>query len=93
MVNAVKVGIIGDYNENTVSQPAINDALEHSAAALSVQVTMNWLPTESFLNPEGRYKLEDYDAYWVASGDPQNIEGVLTGIRIARETGKPLIGT
>ena len=93
MGDLIKIRIIGDYDENTVSQPAIDASLMHSAAALSVRVDADWLPTESLLNPESRDELEDYDAYWIASGDPQNIEGALTGIRIARETGKPLIGT
>jgi CTP synthase (UTP-ammonia lyase) len=91
--NPIKIGIIGDYNEKTVSHPAMNASLKHSAAALAVQIDADWLPTGLFNTPEGRRRLEDFDSYWIASGDPQNVEGAITGIRIARETGKPLIGT
>ena len=84
---------IGDYNEETISHPEINASLEHSAATLSVRIDAAWLPTESFLTQTGCEKLNDFDAYWVASGDPWNFEGALIGIRIARETGKPFFAT
>ena len=93
MDKIIRIGIIGDYNVNTISHLATDASLKHSAGVLSVEVDADWLPTESFLTTEGREKLKDYDAFWVASGDPQNIEGAMAGIRIAREAGKSLIGT
>ena len=93
MANLITIGIIGDYSEETISHPAINASLEHSATALSISIDAAWLPTETFLTPEACEQLEDFDAYWIASGDPENINGALIGIRIARETGKPFIGT
>jgi CTP synthase (UTP-ammonia lyase) len=93
MGKIIKIGIIGDYNKKTISHSAIEDSLNHSADSLSIEVSAIWLPTESFLTLAGIDKLKDFNAYWVSSGDPKNIDGALTGIRIARETGKPLIAT
>ncbi len=94
MDRTVRIGIIGDYDAGKISHPVTNSAIEQSADVLSVEADVTWLPTESFLTPEGMEKLKDFDAYWASSGSPyRSAEGALSAIRIARETGKPFIGT
>lgn len=93
MKQTVKIGVIGDYDAGATSHPATNAALEHAADLLSVKTEITWLPSESFLTPEGRENLRNYDAFWASGGTYLSTEGVLAAIRTARETGKPFIGT
>jgi len=94
MNETLTVGIIGDWNGNSSSHPATNEALAHAAGALSVPVDVRWLPTPS-LDAEGREGiLRQVDALWCAPGSPyQSMEGALEAIRFAREEGRPFIGT
>jgi CTP synthase (UTP-ammonia lyase) len=90
----VNIGIIGDYDVNRASHVATNAAIEHAAAYLSIKVIASWLPTSSFLVENGHKTLEQYDAVWASSGSPyQSMEGAIKAIRIAREAGRPFIGT
>jgi CTP synthase (UTP-ammonia lyase) len=90
----VNIGIIGDFDANRDSHVSTNAAVEHAAAYLSIKVITSWLPTSSFL-VENRHKtLEQYDAIWASSGSPyRSMEGAIKAIHIAREEGRPFIGT
>ena len=94
MGHALRVGIIGDWNPNSASHVATNEALDHAAGALSVPVEVRWLSTPS-LEAEGcQVALQQYDALWCAPGSPyRSMDGALEGIRFAREQGRPFIGT
>ena len=90
----VRVGIIGDFNENLAAHKATNEAIYHAANHLSARVNIVWLPTPSFLAEEGRQRLEQFDAIWVSPGSPyQSFDGALRGIQLAREQNRPFIGT
>jgi CTP synthase (UTP-ammonia lyase) len=94
MIGTVKLGIIGDYDENKTSHPATMRAIEHAADSLDIKVAAAWLPTPSFLRKEGLKKLAEYDAIWASSGSPYaSFEGALNAIRAAREMKRPFIGT
>ncbi len=45
MARRVSVGVIGDFNPEFPPHVATNAALQHAAAALSVQVDVHWLDT------------------------------------------------
>ena len=93
MNQAVSIGIIGDYDENSSSHKAINRALHHAADQSSVEANITWIPTPSFPAPKGRQELERFDGIWLAPGIYQNSVGALQGIRRAREVSLPFIGT
>jgi CTP synthase (UTP-ammonia lyase) len=94
MNSTITIGIIGDYDEKKVSHPATNEAIKHAIDYLHLNIKFNWLPTNSFLAEKGLKSLLDYDAIWASSGSPyDSLDGAINAIRIARESGKPFIGT
>ena len=93
MSRTIKIGIIGDYDADKISHPLTNAAIEHAARYLSMKATVTWLPTPSFLKKDRKY-IEPYDAIWASPGSPyKSIEGAIKAIRLAREMGRPFIGT
>jgi CTP synthase (UTP-ammonia lyase) len=94
MSSTIKIGIIGDYDEKKVSHPATNEALKHAGDYLHVNIKFDWLPTPFFLTDKGLKDLLNYDALWASSGSPyKSLDGAINAIRVARESGKPFIGT
>lgn len=90
----VTVGIIGDFNSESETHRATNEALQHAAHALATTVTVSWIPTIELSHGAVERALEPFDALWVAPGSPyRSMEGVLRGIRFAREQGWPFFGT
>ncbi len=94
MPQAIHVGIIGDFNPKSKYHLATNDAPGHAAASLSAEVSVAWLPTPALARAHPEAILELFDALWCAPGSPyESMEGALTGIRFARERGRPFVGT
>lgn len=94
MKQAVKIGIIGDYDPAKTSHPATEEAIRHAASRLSLRVDVTWIPTPSLLIEENLQGLEQYHALWGGSGSPyRSTEGALKGIRRARELNRPFIAT
>jgi CTP synthase (UTP-ammonia lyase) len=94
MGRTITVGIIGDYDENKISHPATNEAIKHAGDYLHINIKFTWLPTPSFLTEKSLKSLLNYDALWASSGSPyRSLDGAINAIRVARESGKPFIGT
>jgi CTP synthase (UTP-ammonia lyase) len=94
VIRTIEIGVIGDYDANKTSHLAMMAAIEHASRHLSVATKPTWLPTSSFLAGAGRKTAGRYDAFWASSGSPyHSIEGAVDGIRLARESGRPFIGT
>jgi CTP synthase (UTP-ammonia lyase) len=94
MKQKISVGVIADFDSNRPSHKATNEAIHHAADYLSMDVDVIWLPTPSFLTPEGQKRLERFDAVWAGPGGPyQSRDGAIRGIQLAREMGQPFIGT
>ncbi|MBL7202235.1 MAG: hypothetical protein ISS56_19005 [Anaerolineae bacterium] len=94
MSRSLCVGIIGDFNPDSLSHAATNAALGHAAGALSVTLTCSWLPTSSLEVASGETTLERFDALWCAPGSPYAcMDGALRAIRFAREGDWPFLGT
>ncbi len=88
----IRIGIIGDYNENKPYHIAINEAVRHCGKRLSLKAEAVWLPTESLEEDTGN--LSAFDALWGAPGSPyKSFKGAINGIRFARENGRPFLGT
>lgn len=88
MHSPIRVGLIGDFNEQQKAHHAIPQALK-TASDGSVEPV--WIPTDSGV---GTQSLSGFDGFWCVPGMPyRNADGALEAIRHARVTGTPFLGT
>ena len=94
MKDAVRIGILGDFNPEFRSHHATNNSLQHAAARLNVAVDSQWIPTPSLLELGAQRLLESFDGLWASPGSPyQSFDGMLKGIEFARRRDWPFLGT
>jgi CTP synthase (UTP-ammonia lyase) len=94
VTDAVRIGILGDFNTEFRSHHATNDCLQHAVKKLGISVESEWIPTPSLLDPDAQKKLEAFDGIWAAPGSPyKSFDGMLKGIQFARERDWPFLGT
>jgi len=94
MSDAVRIGILGDFNPEYRSHHATNDSLQHAAAKLNLAVESEWIPTPRLLEPNATKLLESFAGLWGSPGSPySSFEGMLHGIKFARERDWPFLGT
>jgi CTP synthase (UTP-ammonia lyase) len=87
MHSEMRIGLIGDFNEQQRAHQAIPRVLE----AVSPGVEIAWIPTESASDSKS---LADFDGFWCVPGMPyRNAEGAMNAIRYARVTRTPFLGT
>jgi len=92
--DAVRIGILGDFNADFRSHRATNDALQHAALKLGIKVESEWLPTPSLTAATAEKKLEGFDGLWASPGSPyKSFDGMLKGIEFARRRDWPFLGT
>jgi len=93
IVTVIRIGLIGDYSPNVKAHRAIPIALDMAGKAAGCEVEAVWLPTETLV-PGVERELEELDGLWCVPASPYvSMEGALRGIRFARETGEPFLGT
>ena len=84
----MRIGLIGDFNAAVPAHAAIPKALALAAAGRPIEV--EWLTTVGLA---GR-TLEGFDGVWCVPNSPYlSMEGALSGIRYARESNVPFLGT
>lgn len=94
MSDPVRIGILGDFNGDFRSHNATNDALQHAARKLHMEVESQWIPTPSLAEAGTEKALEGYDGIWASPGSPyKSFEGMLRGIEFARTRDWPFLGT
>ncbi len=94
MSQAVRIGILGDFNPDFRSHHATPDSLQHAARKLHVQVDSQWIPTPSLTDVNSEKTLETFDGLWAAPGSPfKSFDGMLKGIEFARRRDWPFLGT
>ena len=82
MTNAVRIGILGDFNPEFPSHHATTHALQHAAAKVGLKVESQWIPTPSLITPSGEKTLEGFDGLWASPGSPyKSFEG-MSGHRV-----------
>jgi CTP synthase (UTP-ammonia lyase) len=87
MHSAIRVGLIGDFNQQQKAHQAISKALAASEGA----VEGVWVPTDSVGNGES---LAGFSGLWCVPGMPyRSAEGAISAIRHARMTRTPFLGT
>jgi CTP synthase (UTP-ammonia lyase) len=91
--DAVRIGILGDFNAEFRSHHATNDALQHAARKLKITVESEWVATPSLASGDVK-ALETFDGLWAAPGSPyKSFDGMLKGIEFARRRDWPFLGT
>jgi CTP synthase (UTP-ammonia lyase) len=92
--DAVRIGILGDFNTEFRSHHATNDALRHAARKLGITVESEWVPTPGMAEADGAKRLEAFDGLWASPGSPyKSFDGMLRGIQFARTRDWPFLGT
>jgi CTP synthase (UTP-ammonia lyase) len=92
--DAVRIGLLGDFNAEFRSHHATQDALQHAAGKLKVKVESEWVPTSSLTAPVAEKTLERFDGLWATPGSPyKSFDGMLKGIEFARRRDWPFLGT
>jgi len=88
MHSAIRIGLIGDFNEQQKAHRAIPKAL---AAASGGAVEAVWVPTDAAGKGDS---LAGFDGLWCVPGMPyRSAEGAMKAIRHARVSGTPFLGT
>jgi CTP synthase (UTP-ammonia lyase) len=92
--DAVRIGILGDFNPEFRSHHATPDSLQHAARKLDLKVEPEWIPTPSLTGSNAEKVLESFDGLWASPGSPyKSFDGMLKGIEFARRRDWPFLGT
>ncbi len=91
---SVEIGILGKYTGLSDSYASIKEALVHAGAELGAMAKMRWIESESLEGENADMsKLDGIDGLIVPGGfGKRGIEGMINGIRYARETHMPYLG-
>ena len=94
MGQKLKIGIIGEFHPDRPSHNATNQALNHAAEALSINLDVAWLLTQPLESDSKIMNLANFDALWCAPGGLYKSKiGTIKAIQFAREKDRPFIGT
>ncbi|HUE22578.1 MAG TPA: CTP synthase [Bryobacteraceae bacterium] len=89
----VSIGIVGKYVEYEDSYKSLKEALLHGGLAHQLKVNIHWIEAEGVVGENWEKQLEGYDGILVPGGfGKRGIDGMLNGIRFARERKVPYFG-
>jgi CTP synthase len=89
----VSIGIVGKYVEYEDSYKSLKEALLHGGLAHRLKVNIHWIEAEGVVGEGWEQQLEGYDGILVPGGfGKRGIDGMLNGIRFARERKVPYFG-
>lgn len=87
----VHVGLIGKYVELKDAYKSINEAFIHAGAVHNCKVNIDWIHSETLLNP--KEQLSHLEGILVAPGfGERGIEGKIKAVQFARENNIPFFG-
>ncbi|HBS60011.1 MAG TPA: glutamine amidotransferase [Firmicutes bacterium] len=92
MSDCLEIGIIGNFESDRPSHKATNEALNHGADYLGINLVLRWLPTES-LEKDTDKSIGKFDGLWCSPGVYKSMKGALNAIQFAREKDYPFMGT
>ena len=93
MDRRIVLGIVGDYDDTFLPHRKTNEAVQHAAQALGLDVDASWIPT-SECDGDAVRRLAGCDGVWISPGSPyKSMTGVLAAIRVCRLGGIPLLAT
>ena len=91
--NGPRIALIGDYNAAVKAHQAIPRALALAGESLGHSCSSEWLHTGT-LDEDPSVQLAPFQGIWCVPASPYaNARGAIAVIRLARETGKPFLGT
>jgi CTP synthase len=92
--NQVTIAIVGKYTALTDAYTSIREALVHGGIAHDVGVTLQWISSDQFAEPEAAGKLlAPHDGLLVPGGfGERGVEGMVEAVRWARENDLPFFG-
>lgn len=94
MNEPLRMGVVGDFNPEYRTHPAIAKAIGHSAAKLGLPVDVEWVPTEALAQPGSETMLERFHGLIAAPGGPyRSFDGMLRAIEFARTHNWPFSAT
>jgi CTP synthase (UTP-ammonia lyase) len=89
----LRIGLVGDRNDQLAPHAAIPRAVALVAHAGGPPAELEWLPTERIV-PAGRALLDGFAGLWCVPGSPYaSMDGALAAVRFAREERRPFLGT
>jgi len=92
-VDAIRIGVVGDYQERNDTHLAIGAAVDHSARRRDWRAEVAWIATPKVAG-SAEQVLAGFDALWIAPASPyQSMRGALEAITYARTRDLPLLGT
>jgi len=91
MADALKIALVGDHDETLTAHRAIPLALALAARQAGIEILPTWLATDQVGDGQA---LAPFDGLWCVPGSPyRSMDGALTAIRFARESGLPFLGS
>jgi CTP synthase len=91
--DTVDIAIVGKYVEYEDSYKSLKEALVHGALAHNLKLNVVWVEAEGLESAGYEKQLEGFDGILVPGGfGKRGIEGMLNGIRYARENKIPYFG-
>jgi CTP synthase (UTP-ammonia lyase) len=94
MAEALRIGVIGDFEPSYHSHFATNAALYDAATALKTPLHLRWLPTPGLDGSNPERTLRGWDGLVASPGSPyRSFNGMLRGIEFARTRNRPFVGT
>ena len=89
----VTIAVIGKYVELKDSYVSVREALMHAAGKLSVNINIKWIESELLEKSNPENILREVSGIIVPGGfGKRGIEGMITGIKYARENDLPYLG-
>lgn len=93
-MDMIRIGVIGEFEEGRESHKALLNSLAHSGTKIDVRIGAKWIDTAEIAESGASRVLTEFDGVWAAPGQPyRSTQGALAGIRWARESGIPFLGT
>lgn len=90
-MTTIRIGVVGDFNDEVVAHRANAPALALAAASIGVAVDPVWVPTEAIGSDAD---VARFDGLWCVPATPYRSEaGALRAIRFARLERIPFLGT
>lgn len=90
-VEAIRIGLIGDRDDEVLAHRAVPEALRLGAEVVGVSVRPEWLATDA-IRPDASFS--SFAGLWAVPATPyRDTAGALHAIRSAREARIPFLGT
>jgi CTP synthase len=89
----VRIAVVGKYTKLLDSYKSLAEALSHGGIANRVRVTLDWVDSQIFEQPDTVHRLEGVHGILVAAGfGERGSEGKIEAVRFARERHVPFFG-